>query len=202
VQASALVAAPLVYLMSNDHERVTVEGLNVEISSHETIQSASLERAWLERDGPLRPGSRVALKVLLRSYRGESRTETVPITLPASLHPGRYTLLVSDAATIDAMDQREMRQRFVPRDVDQLIRALNALRRNNHVYARLVRPDDGAIVAGEYLPSLPGSVLSVLGGQDQGGAVVPLRSSSAWDFDLPTDYAVSGSRALTLQVQR
>jgi hypothetical protein len=202
VQAAALVAAPLVYLMSNEHERVTVKGLNVEIASQETIQSATLERAWVEREGPVRPGSRLNLKVLLRTYRGESRTESVPVTLPASLRPGSYTLLVSDAATIDALDQREMRQPFVPRDVDQLIRALNSLRRNNHVYARLTRPDDGAIVAGEYLPALPGSVLSVLGGQDQGGAVVRLRSSTAWDFDLPTDYAVSGARSLTLQVQQ
>jgi hypothetical protein len=202
LQASALVAAPLVYLMSNDHERVTVQGIDVSISSYETVQSASLERAWIEREGPIRPGARLALKLQLRTYRGETLTENVPITLPGSLRPGSYTLLVSDAATINAVDQREMRQPFIPRDVDQLIRALNGLRRNNHVYARLLRPDDGAIVSGEFLPSLPGSVLSVLGGQDQGGAVIPIRTSSAWDFDLPTEYAVTGSRALSLHVQR
>jgi hypothetical protein len=202
IQASALVAAPLVYLLANEYEPVTVQGIDVSISSYETIQSASLERAWVERSGLVRPGSRLALKLLLRTYRGETRTESVPITLPASLRPGTYTLLVSDAATINALDQREMRQAFVPRDVEQLIRALNGLRRNNHVYARLVRPDDGAIVSGEYLPSLPGSVLSVLGDQDHGGGVIPIRSASAWDFDLPTDYAVSGSRALALQVQQ
>ena len=56
-----------------------------------------------------------------------------------------------------------MRQPFVPKDLDQLIRAINGLRRNNHVYSRLMRPDSGAIVAGEYLQSLPPSVLSVLG---------------------------------------
>ncbi len=48
-----------------------------------------------------------------------------------------------------------MRQSFVPRDFDQLLRALNALRKSHHVYARLVRAEDGAVVAGEFLPSLP-----------------------------------------------
>ena len=36
-----------------------------------------------------------------------------------------------------------MRQQFVPRDLDQLIRAINGLRRNNHVYARLLRAGRG-----------------------------------------------------------
>jgi hypothetical protein len=95
-----------------------------------------------------------------------------------------------------------MRQAFVPKDLDQLVRAINGLRRNNHLYARLLRADDGAIVGGEYLQSLPPSVLSVLGGSSENGAVVPIRTASVWEFDLPTDYAVSGTRVLSLNVER
>jgi hypothetical protein len=100
------------------------------------------------------------------------------------------------------MEQREMRQPFVPKDLDQLIRAINGLRRNNHVYARLLRPEEGAIVGGEYLQALPPSVLSVLGGSDEAGNVIPLRTAAVWDYDLATEYAVTGSRLLTLTVQR
>ena len=49
-------------------------------------------------------------------------------------------LLVADASTMNTVEQRELRQSFVPRDLDQLVRAINGLRRNNHVYARLTRP--------------------------------------------------------------
>jgi hypothetical protein len=109
---------------------------------------------------------------------------------------------VADGPSLTAVEQREMRQQFVPRDLDQLIRAINGLRRNNHVYVRMTRPDDGAIVRGEYMQSLPPSVLSVLGGSEQGTSVIPLRTAAVWDFDLSTDYAVSGSRLLTLTVER
>jgi len=200
VQASALVAAPLAYLMANDFERVTLEGLTVEVTSHESAQTASLQRAWLERAGPIRPGSTVPLKLILRTYRGETRTETIDVRIPASAAEGQYALLVSDARTITSLEQREMRQAFVPRDLDQLVRAINGLRRNNHVYARLMRPESGAIVSGEYMQSLPPSVLSVLGSGESG--VVPIRTAAVWDHDLPTPYAVSGSRLLTLTVER
>jgi hypothetical protein len=94
-----------------------------------------------------------------------------------------------------------MRQAFVPKDLDQLIRAINGLRRNNHLYFRLLQPEEGAIVAGEFLQSLPPSILSVMG-TAQGDGVVPMRTASVWEYDLHTDYAVSGSRTLTLTLER
>jgi hypothetical protein len=202
VQAAALVAAPLSFVMGNDFQKVTVEKLQLKVHSHETIQSAAIQRVWLERSGPLRAGSVVTLRVLLRTYRGETTTESIPLTVPASAPPGGYTLLVSDAAALTALEQREMRQPFIPKDLDQLIRAINGLRRSNHVYARLLRQVDGAIVSGEYLPSLPASVLAVLGAAEQGANVVPIRTAAVWDYELSTEFAVSGSRALSLSVER
>ena len=201
-QASAMVAAPVAYLMNNDFERVSVEKIDVEVRSFETNQSASVQRAWIERSGPVRAGTTVPLKVLLRNYRGETHTQTIPVAVPASAPAGTYSLLVADAASLTALEQREMRQPFVPKDLDQLIRAINGLRRNNHVYARLLRAEEGAIVGGEYLQALPPSVLSVLGGSDEAANVIPIRTAAVWDFDLPTDYAITGSRLLTLTVQR
>jgi hypothetical protein len=202
VQAAALVAAPLAFVMNNNFQKVTVERVDLTVSSFETVQSASLQRAWIERGGPVRPGSAVPVKVLMRTYRGEDRVETIPLVVPASAPAGAYTLLVADATAVTAYEQREMRQPFVPRDLDQLVRAINGLRQSDHLYARLMRPVDGAIVSGEYLPSLPSSVLSVLGAAEQGSNVVPIRTATVWDFELPVEYAVTGSRTLTLTVER
>ena len=78
VQASALVAAPLAYLLTNDFEPVKVERLDVDVSSFETIQSATLERAWIERSGPVRPGTSLPLRLQLRTYRGDVVTDDHP----------------------------------------------------------------------------------------------------------------------------
>ena len=85
----------------------------------------------------------------------------------------------------------------------QLLRALNRLRAGNGIYARLTRPGGGAVVGGEYLPALPGSVLSVLSSSDQGtGVVVPLSASTVWTGELVTDRAISGWRQITISVER
>jgi hypothetical protein len=201
-QAAALVAAPLAFVLTNGFQKVGVDRVDVKVSSFETNKSAVLDRVWVERSGPLRPGASVPVKVALRNFRGETEIETLPMVIPASAPAGNYTLLVSDAQNLTSVEQREMRQPFIPKDLDQLIRAINGLRRGNRIYARLMRPGDGAIVGGEYLPSLPSSVMSVLGAAEQGSSVVPIRTASIWDFELPTDSAVSGSRLISLSIER
>jgi hypothetical protein len=201
-QAAAVLAGPLALLVGNDFEPVSVEKLDVSVNAEEEIRSATIARAWLDRPGPVLAGTTVPVKVLLRTHRGESVTETLPLAVPASAPAGTYSLLVADAATFDAIEQREMRQAFAPRDLGQLVKALNRLRAGNRLYARLTRPGNGAIVAGEYLPALPGSVLSVLSSPDQGASVVPIRTAPVWAYEQATDLAVSGSRQLSLIVER
>jgi hypothetical protein len=202
MQAAGLVAAPLAFLMANDFQKVSVERLAVKVSSFETNKSATLERAWVERTGVLRPGVTLPVRVALRTYRGEVKVLTLPVTIPPSAPAGSYSLLVSDASGLTSLEQRELRQPFNPKDLDQLIRAINGLRRSNRIYVRLMRPGDGAVVAGEYLPALPSSVMSVLGTPEQGSAVVPIRTATVADAEMATDFAVSGSRLLSLAVER
>ncbi len=142
------------------------------------------------------------VKVQLRTHRGETLTRELPLALPASAPGGTYNLMVGSAAVMDAVEQREMRQAFAPRDLPALVQALNKLRSGDRVYARLTRPGAGAVVGGEYLPALPASVLSVLSSSDQGTSVVPLASTPVSRADAPTGYAVSGVRQVAVVVQR
>jgi hypothetical protein len=201
-QAATLVAAPLAYLLANDFQRVRVSRIDVTLSSFETAHRATLERAWVDAPDKLHPGSRASLRLLLRTYRGERFEEDLPVSIPGSAAPGSYSLLVSDGPTLSTIEQRELRQPFVPKNLDQIIRAINGLRRADRIYVRLLRREDGAVVQGELLQSLPPSVLSVLRTGDQGGAIVPLGSTNVWELDLPTAYAFSGSRTLPLTIER
>jgi hypothetical protein len=201
-QAAAVLARPLAALFDNDFEKVAVERLEVAVDAVETLEAATLARAWVDAPFPLRPGKVAPVKLQLRTHRGETVTETLPVAIPEGAPNGSYTLIVADAATMDAIEQREKRQGVVPRDLAQLLRTLNTLRSGSHIYARLTRPAAGAVVGGEYLPALPGSVLSVLGSSDQGTSVVALPSSPVWSGELATERAVSGWRQLTLAVER
>lgn len=202
LHSATLVAAPLAYVLSNNFESVAVEGVDVKITSLETIQSATIERAWIESEGPVRPGSTLPLRILLRSYRGDNIAHTVPLEIPENAREGTYQVLVADANTLDALDQRDETKAFVPRNLDQLLRAINSFRPSSRVYTRLSRAGEGAFVSGEYLPALPPSVLSVLRGAERSAGDAPLRWTTLTEQQLDTGLAIRGSRTLSVSVKR
>ncbi len=200
VQAAQLAAAPAGFLMANGFEPLRLAKIQVELVSFESIESGELQRAWLEHPGPVRPGHTLTLKLAVRSYRGETRVESVSVPVPENAPTGTYTLVVGDAPTLTRLDQQELQQGFAPRNAAQLLRALNALRHGNRIYVRLSRPAAGAVVAGELLPALPPSVLAVLGGGAETSSTPA--NLPVWEVDRPVDYAFSGARALHFTVTR
>jgi hypothetical protein len=153
---------------------------------------------WLDEVRP-RAGRTVTLKVLTRSYRGAEKISTIPIEIPANAS-GQLTVLVTDGRQLNQIEQREMRRALEPRTVGQIIKALNETRRNNRLYVRLLTGTPGAVVNGEALTSLPPSVLAVLEGDRNGGDFTPIRSATLGQWELPMDSAVTGTRALTIDL--
>jgi hypothetical protein len=197
--AAASVVAPINLLLRNAFEDVEFEGLNLEIEASEQPRTATLERAWI--DGTrVRPGSTVDLKVLLRTYRGEELTKSIPVAIPANAR-GTVSILVSDGARLAQWEARELQvQPLQTNGLPQMIRALNNARRNNRLYVRLVTRDGGAVVRGEPLAALPPSVLAVMESDRNGGSVRPLSTALVGEWEVQADHAVTGSRMLTLPV--
>jgi SpoIVB peptidase S55 len=196
--AATAVAGPLTMLLANDIEPITVEGLDVAITSAESPRSVSIERVWLDDIRP-RAGRTTPLKILTRSYRGEEKISTVQIDVPANA-AGRLTILVTDGRQLNAIEQRDLKRSLEPQSVAQMLKLLNDTRRNNRVYIRLMTGTPGAVVNGEAMAALPPSVLSVLEGDRNGGSFTPIRSATVGEWELPMDSAVTGSRLLVLEV--
>ena len=201
VGAASAIAVPLTFLLRNEFEPVDIEALEITITSSEEPRTATIERIWLDTT-IVRPGRTVPLKVLIRSYRGEDVAREIPLTIPENA-TGSLTIMVADGVRLTQWEQREAgRNPQQAHGVAQMVRALNETRRNNRLYVRLLSPSAGAVVSGEHLSSLPPSVLSVLETERSGGHFAPLRNATLGEWDLPTDYAISGARFLTVSLER
>ena len=197
--AAAYVAGPLTALLKNSGEPVDVEKISLTIDATEQQRSARIERVWLDTTRP-RAGQDAVVHVAMRSARGEEIVRQVPIAIPANLS-GALQLIVADAARTTADDRRDTRGADMQR-VSQMMRTFNRARRNNRVYVRLTTPDSGAVVNGEPMAGLPPSVLAVLEADRNSGSVGSLRSTTRGEWELALDFAVTGSRQLTLTLDQ
>lgn len=197
--AAAYIAGPLTALLKNAAESVDVDRIDLVIDASEQQRSARIERVWLDTTRP-RAGREATVNVAMRNARGEEIVRQVPIQLPANA-TGSLQLVVADAARTTADDRRDSRGADMQR-VSQMIRSFNRARKNNRLYVRLTSPDSGAVVNGEPMTALPPSVLSVLEADRHSGTVGALRTSTRGEWELPLDFAVTGSRQLTLNLDQ
>jgi hypothetical protein len=197
--AAAYVAGPLTALLKNSGENVEVDRIALTIDASEQPRSARIERVWLDTTRP-RSGQNAIVNVALRSARGQEIVRQVPIQIPANL-TGSLQLTVADAVRTTADDRRDTRGADMQR-VSQMMRAFNRARRNNRLYVRLTSPDAGAIVNGEPMAGLPPSVLAVMEADRNSGTVGSLRTMTRGEWELALDFAVTGSRQLTLSLDQ
>jgi hypothetical protein len=197
VGAAAYIVGPLNFLMRNAFEDVQLEGLDLEIEASEQSRSATLERVWIDGNRA-RPGSTIDVRMLLRTYRGDEFTQSLPVQIPANAR-GSISVMVADATRLSQWEARELQQQpLQTRDLPQMIRVLNSARKNNRLYVRLLGRDGGAVVKGEPLTALPPSVLAVMESDRNGGSFTPLANALLGEWEITTDLAVIGSRTLTL----
>jgi len=196
IGAASYIAGPITFLLKNDFEPVEINKLDLTIVSSESPRTAVLERVWLDVPAA-RPGRSVPLKLLVRTAEGEDVLHTVRVDIPANA-TGPLTLMVADGTRLAQIEQRESRMQQQPQDAAQLVKAFNKARKNNRLYVRLVSADAGAVVEGETMASLPASVLAIFDADRSGGAISPLRSATLGEWAIPTEYAVSGARFLSL----
>ena len=194
--AATAVAAPIAAAMMNEFKAVIPERIDVELAASEDREGTTIDRAWLDTVKP-RFGATHTLHVQLQDYRGAKRTVSMPVAMP-SYAEGPLTLLVSDAPTLTALEQKDLKPGR-PSSWSELLADLNTTRRNNRLYVRLIASSTGTVVGGDTLPALPAAVRSVMD-SDATVAKGPVTKTTIASWEQRLDRPVRGSRELTLNL--
>ena len=197
--AALSAVTPLMSLLGNRFEPVSVERIDVAITTHERPRAATLERVRIDA-GRIRPGDAVPVRIVARTLDGDALATTVSVTVPRDAS-GALQLLVGDAATLDRRETQAGRQPHQARSLPQLIRALSTGRQHDRLYVQLLASRPGAVVGGQPRAGLPPSVLAVLDGDRPGGDVTRLREATIGEWEVPIGYVTSGSRLLSFRVE-
>ncbi len=203
VAAAAAVAAPLRILLSSGYPDLTVEGVDLSVVSTAEKRLANLEQVWSSKS-VVQPGEEIVIHGMLRTPGGKTLTQKIPLVVPESVAGKFLSITVGDGGTINRLySRRVFPHRGRPaKDLRQLVRALNRLRRNNRLYVLLLAPKRTFVIQGEEFPSPPPSLIQTLLSDP---AVSTNMATSGQSIigdseGSPLPYAIQGRRTLRLQV--
>jgi hypothetical protein len=194
------VARPLAALFNSGFDALDVQGINVELTSVDNRSGGTLSRLWIDKT-EVRRGENIEIQVFARQDNGSEFVERIPLTIPADAPTGPLVIMVGDGASMNQVEMRQPTGDFVPRDLSQLIRTMNKLKRNNRLYVKVLRAGTGAIVNNEEMPSLPPSMIATLGSQRTSGGYTPLSIATLDEQELaPAHFIISGQQSITINV--
>ncbi len=196
--ATGLSAYVLYLLMNNEWSSPRVTGVNLILDYEPEPRTATIRRVGVDRVR-VRAGESVTASIFLVPYRGTESVLTRSIRIPPETPPGRLLLQIGDASSVSRAESPD--DPLFPRDLDQLIRLINRLRRNDRVYVVGSRPDTGVFIAGARLTNLPPSVAGILSRPRTQGNFATLTQRGVLEDEIPTEYAVDGFARLQLEVE-
>jgi hypothetical protein len=196
-----LVQGAFARIYSNPYELPKVEKINLRVTALSERRLAMIDSAWIEKS-EVRPGETVAVKVLLRPYRGAPFIQEIPITIPPQSARGTLQLVVSDADTLNrnvhmlaATSQAQLS------GLEELIKLINRERQNDRLYATLFQPTPTLLIEDKEMPNAPVSEINVLDQRQNPGGARLLHQSKAGEWSVEMHQVIAGERTLTITVR-
>jgi hypothetical protein len=199
--ATVGIERPLAALLNSGFDGIDVQNIEVNVTSTDARSNGSLSRLWIDKI-EARRGDKIEIQAFARKDNGAEFVERIPFEIPQDAPLGQMMILVGDGASITQAEARAgIGADFVPKDLGQLVRAINKLKRNNKLYLKVLRSDSGAIVGNEEMPALPPSVLMTLGSERTAGGFTPLSVMTLADRELPpSQFLITGQQVITINI--
>jgi hypothetical protein len=195
---TGIAAYILHLLMNNAWARPEIAGVNLLLEYRDAPLTGRIRRATLDRYR-VPAGGTVQTTVVLDAFRGPDKVFTRTIEIPEETPPGMLSLHIGGAQSVSRSEESD--EPMLPRDLGQLIRLINRLRRNDRIYVVASREDSGILLGGTRLPNLPPSVDGVLSRPRSRGNFTVVSRRSVLEEVILTDYAVQGLTRIQLEVE-
>jgi hypothetical protein len=146
------------------------------------------------------PGESFSVAVDLEAWRGAPRRETITLTVPGDLAPGRYKLGVASATEFFAFDAQRAPGLFSDDNLEATLALLAVERSPSMLVAALVSPAAGFVAGGREFAHLPGSVRRALeDGLAQ--AATPTTATYVVRAERELDVLLQGYAVIELEIQ-
>jgi hypothetical protein len=199
--AASSIERPFAVLLNSGFEGLEVRGIDVDVTSSDTRSMGIINRLWIDKTEVER-GEKVEIQAFARKENGTEFVERIPVEIPQDAPIGPIVILIGDGSSINQTDARvQVGADFVPKNLGQLVQAINKLKKNSKLYVKILRPGAGAIVNSEEMPTLPPSVLATLGSQRTSGGYSALSVATLSEKELaPSQFLITGQQAITINV--
>jgi hypothetical protein len=197
--AAGSVAVTVNALLRSGFDDAEISEVTLNVTSTDGNQAAVLERIALDRTD-VKAGESFEVQAFVRNKAGQIFVQRTPVTVPKDTPAGTLLVSVGDGGSVQ---QVAASRSFVPKNLGELIKTINEIKKNDRLYVQTYRVTNGAIIGAKELPNLPPSVLATLNNDRTAGGFTPTVLTVLTEQVIaPADYVITGQQVLTIEVTK
>ncbi len=197
--AAATVSIPVNALLDSRFDDVEISEVIVKLTSIDGSKTAALERIAVDKV-EVKAGETFEVQAFVRTDTGRIFSQRIPVSIPFDTPNGTLLITVGDGSSMNAASSA---RQFVPKDLSELVKTINGIKKADRLYVQTSRVTNGAIVGASEMPNLPPSMLATLNNDRTAGGFKPTLLTVLTEQELaPADFIVSGQQTLTIEVRK
>ncbi|MDQ3711537.1 MAG: hypothetical protein M3388_04890 [Acidobacteriota bacterium] len=197
--AASSVSVPVNALLDSRFDNVEITEINLNLSSSDGSKTAVLERIALDR-AEIKAGETFEVQAFVRTDTGKVFSQKIPVQIPSDTPSGKLLVTVADGSSLQYASAS---RQFVPKDLSELVKTINGVRKGDRLYVQTYRVTNGAVIGASELPNLPPSMLATLNNDRTAGGFKPTLLTVLTEQEIaPAEFIVSGQQVLTIEVVR
>lgn len=204
VDAVMTPALQLLPVYENEFETPRVKAIHVEAAVETEVHLTTVEEMSVQ---PLeaRAGETILVRAGLQRWHGPRVQREWEVKLPEEVKSGEVELVLADGSKADQLSGTLLgagaSRGAGPRDMKQLILALNKRHRHDSLYLVLQRKSAGLQVQDQRLVSLPESVRNLLSSDQSADRPAPIADAILSETAVEIGGVVEGSRSVRIKIK-
>jgi len=201
-QCANLITSVAFFLTNNEFRDLAIHRVDLQFAATEDLRLSTLEKVLLNKYD-VAPGEYIQVKIYTRNFRGGVQVQEGVIPAPVLPSGSEFYLIVSDTANLQMFERAQYQSiGFIPRSLDQMVRMLSNLRKNNRIYLKVVAEKPGLFLKGEEMPNLPPSMTSMFSSpRAASSSPTDLSRSTLYQVQVRVPYVFQGVTVIPLKIK-
>jgi hypothetical protein len=199
-ELGGLLLAINYFLMNNKDKPIKIQKIDFEVNGSERVRGTTIENVILDKRG-FTPGELIEVSIHLKNERGTEPVEKLQIKAPHLKAGSEFYLMVAGKNEIVRFDTKNVKTSYFPVKLNNLIRAINNIRKNNRIYLKLMTPVEGIFIKGHEYSNLPSSLQNVFTFNTTSGNQSKMRFSTITEYQYEVPAVVTGTKLFKLKIK-
>ncbi|OGF59950.1 MAG: hypothetical protein A2Y62_07865 [Candidatus Fischerbacteria bacterium RBG_13_37_8] len=199
-QASTYVASILAYMINNEFEKTKIKTIDLKASISAEQKIAEVKEVRQDKV-EVKKGDKVGLKIFLKPFHKAMEVYDFDITIDDKFQEGTYYVLIGGAMEMNKFDYAYFYRAVEIDNLDQIIRLINTIKRNDKLYVRIFRPSMSLVVKNKLMSSLPPTYFDIMDAPQAAGGTNRVFIDHLSDEAVKSDYIITGMKKIVIKVK-